>query len=151
LLAQLNKLSYDVDGSGALMAFPPSFKGVLPAFVDWDAIKAEIEELTGLKVLFVMVNILPPGVIVPVHRDWLDPNIVGRKVVPRYHLPVLTNNQCRWWDDSMDNPGDGLIMEAGYWWGPVPYWRHHQVWNCGIIKRVHIVVDLDGVIDGKYE
>lgn len=79
----------------------------------------------------VMVNVLEPGGELNPHRDGLPDD-------HRWHLPVLTNAQCDWWDEI-----DGYThMAEGEWAGPVPYCGVlHSAVNHGRTKRVHLVAD----------
>lgn len=144
LLVAVQQLSFWLDGSGAEMAVVPN--GGLPNEVRSQPalVKAlaEISGLTGLEPLHVMVNRLPPGVEVPKHRDFLKPTPLQPRKFPtieRWHLPVVTNNLCFWWDE---NQGP-VRFPVGFWTGPVPYWTNHSVWNKGVVERIHLVVDLD--------
>ncbi len=144
LLADVEKLSFWLDGSGAEMAVVPN--GGLP-----DEIKSltyvmralyEVESYRQLKVIHVMVNKLKPGVNVPVHRDFLLPTpLQPRKwpTIERWHLPVTTNDLCYFWAFG---EGDKQLP-LRFWTGPVPYWKNHQVVNNGKTERIHLVVDLD--------
>lgn len=102
----------------------------------------EIKELRDRDVLHIMVNRLLPGVDVPVHRDFLLPTpLQNRKhpTIERWHLPVVTNDGCLWWDEFTGN----VHFPLGMWTGPVPYWTRHKVCNNGQTERIHLVVDLD--------
>lgn len=152
LLEALQQLSFWLDGSGAEMAVAPN--GGLPHEVVQHPpiVKSleEIERITGLSVLHVMVNRLKPGVVVPVHRDFLRPTPLQQRnhpTIERWHLPVVTNNECLWWGEDT-----GFVhFPKGEWMGPVPYWRKHQVLNQGDFERIHLVVDLDTPIHiGEY-
>lgn len=130
------------DDSGAHMAVKPcggipDWLGTCPTLA---AAVREIELLRGQRALHVMVNKLPPGTIVPVHSDTLAPTRQGeRPRVERWHLPLKTNPNCYFWDES----DLWMHMALGSWWGPVPYWLPHSVENTGTADRIHLVVDLD--------
>lgn len=152
LIEDVRKLSFWIDGSGAEMAVVPN--GGLPRCLTelrtvMTAIE-EIESLTHLKVLHVMVNRLLPGVDVPVHRDFLLATPLQSRnhpTIERWHLPVVTNADAQWWDEDFGF----YFMEPGFWYGPVPYWRRHKVYNKGHTERIHLVVDLDtGEHIGEY-
>lgn len=80
-----------------------------------------------------MINLLKPGVIVPIHTD----NVPKRP--KRWHLPLITNTKSWWWDAGTNQKE---YMEVGTWYGPLPYWLNHQVGNEGDTDRIHLVVDL---------
>lgn len=143
LLEEVNRLKTWLDGSGALMAVTQS--GGIPDKVrELPATMAAILQISrarGQPPLNVMVNTLAPGVGVPKHVDRLRDTTHQRgwPRVERWHLPILTNELCSWWDAV-----NGTVrMLAGGWWGPVPYWVEHSVQNLGDCDRVHLVVDLD--------
>ncbi len=81
-----------------------------------------------------MVNRLPAGCKVPVHTDIL----VHRQRRERWHLPVITNNRCLWWDKESGE----VEFDIGYWHGPVTPWVDHKVENLGTTERIHLVIDL---------
>lgn len=153
LLEALETLFFTLDGSGAEMAFPPN--GGLPLWLSDSPPLAkaleEIERITGLSALHVMVNRLKPGVVVPVHRDFLLPTPLQQRnhpTIERWHLPVVTNNECLWWGEDTGT----IHFPKGEWMGFLPYWKKHQVWNAGQTERVHLVVDLDTPVHlGEYE
>lgn len=89
----------------------------------------EVERFAG-KAKHLMVNRLAPGVEVPTHTD-ADGGI-------RWHLPVVTNPDAKWWDEQ-----HGTIYMDTAWWGPVPYAIPHRVWNYGDVARIHVVVDVE--------
>lgn len=133
-------LPFWVDGSQALMAVKPD--GGLP--IQSPLVQAALQELARLRntpALHIMVNLLPPGVVVGTHRDWLLPtkHQPQTPTLERWHLPLTTNHQATFWDE--DN-GE-THMDLGFWWGPVPYWLKHSVRNLGGGDRLHLVVDLD--------
>src|SRR5262245_37659900 len=131
LLKEILTLDFWIDGSKAEMAHPPNKPiGILTSAI-WDAVQ-EIGRLCNQQPIYMMINNLPPDVIVPKHRDWTS------KEVERYHLPVITNERCWWWDETNGT----LLMEAGHWYGPMPYNIIHQVGNLGKTDRIHLVVDL---------
>ncbi len=100
---------------------------------------AEIEGITELKAIHLMVNILPVGVTVPVHRDFLpDYNGFRWPIFERWHLPLDTNPQC--WIEYSGHRYHQQLME---WDGPIPYWIPHQIGNYGETNRTHLIVDLE--------
>jgi hypothetical protein len=141
------KLPRYLDGSGAAMVFGPN-RGIPDVHPLINAAVREIAEARGYEPLHLMINELPPGVVVPKHRDWLLPTTTqpSRPCVERWHLPVQTNPDAMFWDE------DRGLQHAplGVWFGPVPYWILHTVWNLGTTPRVHIVVDLDTPSIGAY-
>lgn len=152
LLEAAQRLSFWLDGSGAEMAVVPN--GGIPLCVRDDptfvAALEEIKMLRGRDVLHIMVNRLLPGVDVPVHRDFLLATPLQSRnhpTIERWHLPVVTNADAQWWDEDFGF----YFMEPGFWYGPVPYWRRHKVYNKGHTERIHLVVDLDtGEHIGEY-
>jgi hypothetical protein len=131
------------DGSGAYMAIRPCH-GVPDWLSKCEWIMRALAEISLLReqdILHVMINKLPPDTVVPLHTDTLAPTCHQPKAprVERWHLPVVTNADCFFWDDNAGY----TRMHLGSWWGPVPYWREHSVENTGKTERVHIVVDLD--------
>ncbi len=142
------ELPWLLDDSGVKMLVGPSQRRhtiVMCVPGVKDAVK-EIEEITGANVVNVMINLVPPGIEVPVHTDTLLPiGGVARPIIERWHLPILTNPTSAWWGE--DGP---VHMSQGIWFGPVKYWRDHHVYNQGTTDRVHLVVDTDKVIEGKY-
>lgn len=116
------------------MAFKPS-SGLHTGF---DDVIAEISGKTGLTPLHLMVNILPPGLRVPEHRDWLAPSpLQGDKpCLARWHLAL---DDGVWWDSL----NGSMIFLPGYWYGPMPYWKYHSVSNESVTPRTNIIVDLD--------
>jgi len=132
LLAKAEKLPYKRDDSGALMAYPQSVR--IPPDSPFQSAIKEIALIRGLEPLFLTINILPPGVIVPIHTDTL----IGKVEAERWHLPLLTNPGCTFWDEES---GDHHF-EYGFWSGPVRHWINHSVKNTGVMKRIHLVVDL---------
>lgn len=92
----------------------------------------EIQRLRDATIVAWMCNILPPGKASAVHTD---PEPHGR--LERWHLPIITNRQALWFDES----SGARHLEAGWWHGPMPYWRLHQVSNGGAEARCHLVVD----------
>lgn len=97
----------------------------------------EIEILTGGKAVGVMVNTLKAGQYSPIHTD----KLTGK--YDRFHLPVQTNEHAYWWDATLPL-GKLLHMREGTWYGPVPYYHDHRVFNDGKQDRIHIVVDIKG-------
>ena len=80
----------------------------------------------------VMVNKLNPHSFLGKHRD-------GPPQMDRWHLPVITNPLCEWYDEI-----DGWChMEEGKWHGPVNYCGIlHAMHNDGDNARYHLVLDL---------
>lgn len=148
LMGEIEAIKFTPDGSGAMMAFPPS--GGLPALPPAiGRVVAEIAAIRGQRPLHLMINKLAPGVSVPVHRDFLKATKHQAKypTVERWHLPVQTGFGVDFWHEG----GSIEHFEAGVWVGPIPYWLRHSVRNAGQIERVHIVVDLDSPEPvGKY-
>lgn len=135
LLTEAERQPFVRDGAGIDMAHPSD-----AGFPRWlnengtpfivGAIK-EIESLVGGKATHIMLNRLRAGDTVNPHIDHMDTG-------ERWHLVLTTNTDSFWWDET-----DGEVhMEAGYWWGPVPYKRLHAVWNHGDSDRIHLVVDV---------
>lgn len=80
----------------------------------------------------IMVNRLDGGHTLNRHRD--APNGAYR-----FHLPIITNSNCLWWDEF--NGYDH--MAVGYWYGPVPFAGvMHFMENGGSTFRYHLVLDL---------
>jgi hypothetical protein len=125
-----------VDGTGLLL-----LNGAWQGVPTWchellgDA-KREVEALTGLTVEHVMVNIIPVGLMAPVHSD---PDPGGR--FERWHLPIQTNPKAWFQYADGDDPWP-QHLEAGWWHGPVEYWRPHTVGNYGDELRMHLICDL---------
>lgn len=123
-------LKFNRDQSGMDMA---SLQGGLPKWLkDHTLMSAvrEIEALSGGAAQAVMINRLDPGITVAKHKD----QYTGWR---RYHLPLVTNVEAWWWDETNGT----VFMDYGYWWGPVPYNELHQVSNGGNTARIHLVVD----------
>jgi hypothetical protein len=144
ILEEAKLLDYHQDEGYVLMGnsqgqgIPEGFRK-LPEI--WAAI-AEIGQLRGLKPIHVMVNFLKPGAPVPKHRDFLLPTPLQpaeKPCIERWHLAVVTNPGCFWWDSRNGE----VHMPQGMWSGPVPYWLLHTVFNRGIEDRLHVAVDLD--------
>lgn len=130
LLTEASNLETWVDGTGVVMAYDQQY----PIPRDGGHIERAIRELEAIRGLLcfnLMVNTLLPGTTTGRH---IDPGPRHE----RWHLPLLTNDSCTWWDRA-----DGHIkMVAGRWWGPVPYWLEHEARNDGETPRVHIVATL---------
>lgn len=94
----------------------------------------EIQFLTGLTPVHMMINKLPPCITVGVHTDTLTNN----EKMSRWHLPIKTNEQAFFWDEEEGQKHFPL----GVWSGPVKYWIPHSVYNLGDEERIHLVVDL---------
>ena len=143
LLNALDDLPYVKEGNYIEMASVQSqrFLGSRPL------IRYAIEELESLRKLdcvYIMVNVLPSGAEVPWHQDFLEPTPLQpykHPLIERWHLPVLTNTATKF--ETKTFPYDDEYMKKGFWWGPVPYWKHHRVVNYGDTRRVHLIVDLD--------
>lgn len=112
--------------------------GGIPGWVEvgCPTIKAAIDELVKFrakKAMHLMVNKLPASCLCPVHTD----NVVGSP--ERWHLPLVTNPNTYWWDEK-----EGLLhMDAGNWYGPMPYGGRHTVVNFGTDERIHLIVDVE--------
>lgn len=120
------RLEYHQDASGIDMA---ALQGSMPKWLkDSPAIRMALNDVPDAQ--SVMVNRLKAGVEVPVHTD--AENGV------RWHLPIVTNPGAMWWDEISGQ----THMEAGFWWGPVPYTIPHKVLNRGATDRIHLVVDI---------
>lgn len=116
----------------------------LRAYPEVEEAVQEIASLRKLDPVYVMVNTMPPGQMLPWHQDWLEPTKLQPykgPLIERWHLPVITNDKVRWFD-SKEHPW-GMVMPQGMWCGPVPYWNKHKVENLGMYSRVHLIVDLD--------
>jgi hypothetical protein len=143
LKEEATALTFNLDGSGAEMA---NGVGVIPPWLNSsDHLRqavSEIARLRKLSAIHVMLNRLPPGVVVDRHRDWVPatPLQKDRPTLERWHLPLITNLECWWWDEEENRK---LYMQPGVFYGPVPYWKIHQVGNEGTMPRIHLVVDLD--------
>ncbi len=142
LAREVEQLQFWLDGAGVHMSNRQS--GGIPKVVRrlpvMMAALMEIAQIRGQPYHNMMVNRLPAGVIVPKHRDSLEATRQGKYPrLERWHLPIVTNDGCRWWDDHNGE----VDMPAGAWYGPCPYWIDHAVANLGSTERVHLVVDLD--------
>lgn len=100
--------------------------------LDFPEVIQEIEGILEKKALYIMVNNVPPGLIVPVHVDTLP------VPVQRWHLPVQTNEFAYFWD--MQNHWRHLPLMQ---WTQVFHEGPHTVVNFGPEPRIHIVVDLE--------
>lgn len=144
LFEEVSQLPTTKDGSEALMAFPPS-GGIPEVLHNCPEIQRALKEIAAsrrLNPLHVMMNILPPHVRVPIHRDFLnDSPLQGRYPrLERWHLPIKVNPPGSWWWDEL---WGGRLLTTGFWFGPMPYWKKHYVENHGDQARYHLVVDLD--------
>lgn len=153
LRIEVEMLDFNLDGSGAEMAFPPSSELPPESFMEpFPLIYEMVMEIAyhrQLQPIHMMINRLKPGVIVPKHRDWLRNQPKDIVKIERWHLPVATNGRCWWWDESMGECR--WIMPAGSWHGPVPFWLQHQVGNEGTTDRIHLIVDLQAKEEvGRY-
>lgn len=94
-----------------------------------------VDEISGIlkkKPLYLMVNILPPGIVVPVHTDTLP------VPVQRWHLPIQTNRHAYFWDEVR-----GCYNLTYAEWARIFPERRHTIFNFGNEDRIHIVVDLE--------
>ena len=144
---EISKLEFKLDGSGARMYLPQSTRiceimGTLIRYPNLIDAIIELELMQNQTAIYLTINHLPAGVTVPIHTDALKPTTYQKVPrVERWHLPILTNSECWWWDEF-----NGRInMLVGHWYGPMPYWINHQVANTGTTDRYHIVVDLDTI------
>lgn len=150
LKAEVVKLNFKLDGSGAEMTFDQGSK--IPSHINRE-IKLAIEEIAsirGLTPISLMINKLANPVVVPFHRDFLPPSPKQRKypVLERWHLPVIINPKC-FWEDEVNGI---ILMKERFWYGPMPYWKMHRVGNNGGYSRFHLIVDLDTDIPiGQYD
>lgn len=145
LLREIEQLTSVRDDSGVYMMVKPC-AGLPDYIMKNPAIKAavwEIAHIRELRPLHVMINILPPFTQVPIHTDRLHatPSLGEDPHLERWHLPIMTNEGCHFWDEKYGEH----FMPLGDWSGPVPYWLKHTVVNRGESDRVHLVVDLDSV------
>lgn len=126
-------------------------KGLPDALIKVPAISEAIKEIEGirrLKAKHLMVNRMPPGCKVPVHRDYME----DKKLAwyERWHLPIATNPKAFYYDE-VEGWGTSIHLQEGVWAGPIPYWMFHKVENLGDTERVHLVVDLlANEVQGKY-
>jgi hypothetical protein len=131
-----HKIFPTFDGGGGIqMAFRQSempdettLKDLLPAI-------REIEELRKKKCRFVQLNTAPPGFVSGVHTDTLRCDYH----LERWHFVIATNKDA-WFEDEINGK---FHMDQGGWYGPVAYWKPHNVGNNGNTERVHLVVDLE--------
>lgn len=81
----------------------------------------------------VMVNRLESQHRLKPHRD-------GPPKHYRYHLPIVTNDECVWWDEINGT----MHMQRGFWYGPVPYSGIlHSFVNYGDRPRTHVIADFE--------
>lgn len=149
--AEAERLGYSVDSTGVRMARNQSVLIYWPEMPHQlgKAVR-EIERSTGKVARYWMVNVLPAGVSVPLHTDTLRANVdAGRFVIERWHLPIVTDRESMYWDPTLEDMGysssgrQGLHMEPRFWYGPIPYWLDHCIWNDGTLDRTHLIVDLE--------
>lgn len=136
LIEEVERLKFHLDGSGVYMATKAS-PGIIPEIRMSTILMSAINEISltnNKNPLHVMVNKIPAGITAPVHTD----TVLGDPI--RWHLPLLTNEGCFWWDEI----NNLLQMKPGVWYGPVPYKSRHTVGNFGTTERIHLVVDLEG-------
>jgi hypothetical protein len=111
--------------------------------INWEFndVAEEISKLRGLKAVSLMINWLHPGLEIVKHIDHVEPTTLqpNDPHIERWHLPVITNPGCYWWDAN----GGEVHQPEMIWFGPVKYWELHAVGNRGEGNRIHIVVDLD--------
>lgn len=94
----------------------------------------EITSLTRRTPRHLMASIMPTGLELPVHVDRVDADPDGQ----RWHLPVVTNPGCSWWDQD----GGSVVFARGFWWGPCPDRTPHTFANLGRTQRLHLIVEL---------
>ena len=131
LESEAASMNYKLDDSGTEMAMGACVP-IPPLPAELTAAVREIEKLTGKKAVWVMLNRLPPSVVVPVHTDTVT------YTPERWHLVIKTNPHAYFWSD----PTGQIHLNGGRWWGPIPYRANHQIWNGGTTDRIHFVVDL---------
>lgn len=145
LIDEVKKASKEskLDDSGMWMSSKQG--SMLPDLKEYPEIRriiGELEEMTLQPAKHLMINTLPAGIIVPIHRDFLPGRcqVTRRKwpILSRWHFPVISNSKCWFWDERSGKHGMGL----GDWFGPIGYWKPHQVANEGDCERVHLIVDL---------
>lgn len=139
ILQEVRRLPYTLDGTGVKMAYSPTDS--VPDLLWVKPVVEEIEKLRNQKAIHMMVNVLPSGIKVELHRDWMKPTRYQEyhPTVERWHLPLITNPDAIFFGVECGQ----VYMENGYWWGPVEYWKLHSIWNNGTEDRIHLVVDLD--------
>lgn len=80
-----------------------------------------------------MLTRLEPGGHLDAHKD-------GPPNRARFHLPLITHPDALWWDEIEGS----RHMEAGTWYGPVPYCGIlHSVTNPSPSERIHLIVDFE--------
>lgn len=119
------------DGSGVMMSNAQSTLNPILYDLTEPAI-LEIEDYLGLKAKYLMVNILPAGVVVGVHTDTLINNSVTR-----WHLPLVTNPEAWLWEEQI-----GFRHIPLGEWESVDFKKRHTIGNFGQVDRVHLIVDL---------
>lgn len=161
LLSAMLDLPWQTDSSGVKMANGPSgglpkaimaHKAIHDAVAEIVSIRAQQLKLPNLQALHMMINLIPPGIVVPKHRDFLKDHVgIKYPILERWHLPIATNDKATWWDETIpaDVPEKDRHMPLGVWCGPVPYWKEHNVSNLGTGNRIHLVVDLDLFVTDK--
>lgn len=145
LAEEVQRMVFRTDDSGTLMAQRQSTQIREKDFraypLTWQAIM-EISRLLQRSPMYLMINQLPAGVSVPKHTDTLKRNNeAGKMVIHRWHLPLVTNPLCRYWEEGFSSLG--IHLPAGQWYGPVQYWKEHSIWNGSNENRIHLVVDLE--------
>ncbi len=138
LASRATSLDYWIDGTGILMSITQS--GGLPEKAKnlFGAAISEIEKLTKLKAINMMINDCKPGLIIPKHVDPVKGDKESNCYHSRWHLPLITNESCAFWCKELDY----VHFPIGYWSGPVEYWKEHSVYNLGETNRIHLIVDL---------
>lgn len=127
----LDKVPWTKDGTGILMANEQS--GGLPEPLAGLCAVAlqEIQYMSKMQPVHIMINRLLPGQVVPIH---VDP-VAGKPL--RWHLPLITDvRHCYFWDAE----GGFQFFETGFWWS-VDYTISHSIANFGANERVHLIVD----------
>jgi hypothetical protein len=83
------------------------------------AVDELIGNLEGTPVpVALMVNRLTPGTEIETHVDKAP-----TRGVSRWHLPLITSRGALYWDEEHG----WMHFEPGYWWGPIPFEKPHQV------------------------
>lgn len=141
LVADCLKFPTFTDEGNVEMAFVQGsgISDAIPAYL-----RKAIEEIAAFyskgTPINLMVNTMLPGKCSPTHRDWIkSPKQGVNACIARFHLPIQTNPEAKWWDEHHQY----RTLEEGAWYGPMPYWNKHRVCNFGITPRIHLIVDLD--------
>lgn len=141
ILAEVVQIDFWKDDSEVEMCVRQS-DGI--PFRNATAIMSAVGEIGLLRLtppLHLMINRMPPKVLVPKHRDFLKASTHQQRypTLERWHLPIVTNEGAWWWDEQHGR----MLLPAGFWYGPMPYWLEHQIGNDGNDSRIHLIVDLD--------